>query len=170
MDKICSVVGCNEAVMAREWCSKHYQRWKSHGDPSTMLRRENRTGSINGDGYVVFDLGGRGYVSEHVFLAENAIGKRLPVGAEVHHVDGNPGNNTPSNLVICPDRSYHRLLHRRTEALSACGNADARKCWICKQWAATGIQLYGKKQQAAHRECVNARFRRIHAEKRAQNG
>ena len=170
-EKTCSVAGCDKSVLARGWCSRHYQRWKSHGDPSVMLRKENRAGTINGDGYVVFELGGRGAVSEHVLIAEKAIGRRLPSGAEVHHVDQNKINNAPSNLVICPSRAYHRLLHMRTEALLACGNANARKCWICKQWADAGLQFYGtKRRQPAHRECVNARFRRIYAERRAQNG
>ena len=32
----CSVEGCsNENVLARGWCSKHYQRWKKHGNPVT---------------------------------------------------------------------------------------------------------------------------------------
>jgi hypothetical protein len=67
-------------------------------------------------------------------VAEKALGKPLPDGAEVHHVDGNGRNNDPSNLVICPDKSYHRLLHVRTAAFEACGNANYRKCSFCQQY------------------------------------
>lgn len=30
--KVCSIEGCEKKLLARGWCSKHYQRWKSHGD------------------------------------------------------------------------------------------------------------------------------------------
>jgi len=45
-------------------------------------------------------------------IAEKALGHPLPPKAEIHHVDGDPLNNEPSNLVICEDRAYHLLLHK----------------------------------------------------------
>lgn len=30
---LCSIDGCGGRVLARGWCSKHYQRWSNHGDP-----------------------------------------------------------------------------------------------------------------------------------------
>lgn len=71
---------------------------------------------------------------EHVAIAERAIGRKLPAGVVVHHMDEDPRNNAPSNLVICASQAYHMLLHQRTRALDACGNADWRKCWICQTW------------------------------------
>ena len=70
----------------------------------------------------------------HILMAERVLGRPLPDGAHVHHVNENSMDNTPSNLVICPDAAYHKLLHRRTDALNACGNADWRKCCHCKQY------------------------------------
>lgn len=29
----CSIDGCNNKVVARGWCNKHYLRWANHGDP-----------------------------------------------------------------------------------------------------------------------------------------
>lgn len=35
---MCSVEGCGGIVLARSFCIKHYQRWKRHGDPLTVLQ------------------------------------------------------------------------------------------------------------------------------------
>jgi hypothetical protein len=67
----------------------------------------------------------------HVVIAEKALGRPLPKGLEVHHVDMNKTNNENSNLVICPSRAYHRLLHQRMDALRESGNADFIRCSVC---------------------------------------
>lgn len=59
----------------------------------------------------------KNYVLEHLLVAERALGRLLRGSEEVHHVDRNRANNDPGNLVICPDRAYHMLLHRRERAL-----------------------------------------------------
>jgi hypothetical protein len=67
-------------------------------------------------------------------IVEDAIGISLPPGAVIHHVDEDRSNNRNSNLVVCPDEAYHNLLHMRLEAQKACGNANWKKCYVCKQY------------------------------------
>ena len=67
-------------------------------------------------------------------VAEESLGKSLPVGAVVHHVNGNKVDNRPSNLVICQDTAYHFLLHVRMRALRVCGHANWRKCGYCGEY------------------------------------
>ena len=59
----------------------------------------------------------KGYVREHIFVAEKILGKPLPPKAVVHHINEDKTDNRPENLVICQDRTYHFLLHRRKKAL-----------------------------------------------------
>ena len=83
--------------------------------------------------YITATVDGR-RTYQHVLIAEKALGKRLPVGAIIHHWDEDGRNNTPANLLICPDQEYHKLIHRRMEAYDACGDASAVKCWMCQTW------------------------------------
>lgn len=36
--RLCTIEGCDRALIARGWCSMHYQRWKNHGDPEAPGR------------------------------------------------------------------------------------------------------------------------------------
>lgn len=74
-----------------------------------------------------------GCIWAHVEVAEQALGQLLPAGVEVHHVDGNPRNNAPRNLVICQDRAFHKLLHARARIVRAGGNPNTEKiCATCQ--------------------------------------
>lgn len=90
----------------------------------------------------------------HIQIAERALGKPLPAGAVVHHIDLNPRNNSTNNLVVCPSQKYHFLLHRRQRALNAGYPAHYLRCNACKQYGnPTEMYVYEKKGSAVHVSC-----------------
>lgn len=108
-----------------------------------MSKRAAGTGLVTKNGYILRGIGSSGSykgkkytgirVMEHVLVATEILGRPLKGAEEVHHVNGDKTDNRPENLVICPDRAYHMLLHRRERALEACGNVDWLRCPYCKQ-------------------------------------
>lgn len=169
--KLCSIDGCGRQAKSLGFCIRHYTRLRSHGDPLKLVHRAPHTGCTRKDGYVIFqnDLVNK---LAHVLVAEKAIGKPLPPGAVVHHIDGNPSNNAPNNLVICPDQGYHMLIHRRQTALENSGNANFKKCVYCKQYDDPRNMKTSEKYDylAHHRPCANlaAKQRRINQQQRNQ--
>jgi hypothetical protein len=98
-----------------------------------------------------------GYVLEHIPVAERALGRHLPERHPVHHVNEDPADNQPENLVICEDSAYHALLHQRARALRACGNPAWRICSLCKKYdAPENLYIHPTQNSARHRECYRA--------------
>jgi hypothetical protein len=160
MSATCSIDDCAGKVIARDWCGKHYARWRQHGDPRTVVRfyagsdceapscgkpstqgrycgahraRLTRLGTLDlpdrdryqqPSGYWNVKRPGHplagdlGWVREHRVVLYDAIGsgehachwcsrtvswERIypghPDGLVVDHLDEDPSNNDPSNLV-----------------------------------------------------------------------
>lgn len=124
---ICTHNNCENRIIARGLCHKHYKRLRTHGRPDISLTAE-RGKSISPLGYKIY-----ANKLEHRRVAEMALGKHLPEKAVVHHVDYNKLNNSPNNLVIC-SASYHKIIHQRTDAYNATGDANKIKCTICGEY------------------------------------
>ena len=75
----CSVEGCTKLAMSSrsKYCNMHYQRILRHGDTDSRIPNYGRGFSIHKQGYKRIWLNGR-FIFEHVWLAENALGRPLP--------------------------------------------------------------------------------------------
>lgn len=107
-------LNCGVAYLA-----PHFRKDVSRFCSRPCSSRFNRSGKIIKKGYRKVlkpshhRADGKGYVFEHIVVAEETIGRAILRGEEVHHIDGNRLNNAPSNLEVCPDRKSHMLKHGR---------------------------------------------------------
>lgn len=110
-------------------------------------------------------------VREHVLVATRVLGKPLPPGAEVHHVNADTMDNRNCNLVICQDHSYHMLLEQRAAALAECGHAGWIRCGHCGELDdPANMYLRPNGRSGFHRVC-NQKYQRDRRRKaRAQCG
>lgn len=79
---------------------------------------------VTEDGYIKVQCGNHPwlrknhYMSEHVKVMEEYIGRRIRPNEVVHHKDGNKTNNEILNLVLLTRREHHRLHSRINDALA----------------------------------------------------
>jgi hypothetical protein len=107
--------------------SGHWNKWV-HGHHGRQWKVANPRGRMYPSRMIK-----RRRVLLHVERAEQALGRKLPVGAVVHHADGTRSAQAP--LVICQDQGYHLLLHKRTRAVRAGYDPDVVAwCSKCRQY------------------------------------
>ena len=113
---------CNGAVRGREW-AKHGHKGRAGWSQEAEARFKERMTGLNNpnwnggrtllNGYPAIWWPGhrkansRGYVCEHIVVAEKKLGRPLVEGEVVHHIDGSKTNNDPSNLQIFPSNVQH---------------------------------------------------------------
>lgn len=129
-EKTCVVEGCETDAEKRGYCGKHYRRLQRNGHMGLVRQAPGGLVKMAG-GYLLQTIDGVKKL-HHVRVVEAVLGRTLPRGVEVHHVNEITSDNRHENLVVCQDRQYHMTLHARQRALDACGNANWKKCRHCK--------------------------------------
>lgn len=171
MSRICSIDGCEGVPIARGWCSKHYNRWQSHGDPLATLyiRGDNRArfwakvnkagpipshtqslgpcwewmASRNDDGYGEFRLGGR-VRKAHRTSYEMVYGE-VPDGMDIDHQCRNRACVRPDHLRLATNKQNSE--HRSLDSSNTSGYRGVSFHRASKKWVAyvthEGKRRYG---------------------------
>lgn len=151
--KICIIPDCGKPIKAKNMCNMHWKRDHIHGDPYYVNSYRKPGEGTFRNGYHLKTYNGE-QRSEHVVIVESVLGRKLNGAEEVHHVNRNKADNTKSNLVVCPSRAYHMLIHQRQRAFDASGNASYRKCKFCKTYSdPSAMGIFGT--SGYHYSCFN---------------
>jgi hypothetical protein len=77
-----------------------------------------------------------GYVAEHRMVAYEVLGKKLHTKDEVHHLNGNHGDNRPENLIVVKHGKHQKLhanvlkeLYQLRAEVARLGGARAGDNW-----------------------------------------
>jgi hypothetical protein len=159
--------GCGLSAPISERTHRKYG-WVKGKPKKYILGHNGKSKRINGDG--------KGYrqvylpshpnankihcVYEHLLKAEQALGRKFPTGIVIHHKDGDPSNNEPSNFIVCQNHAYHTLLHVRETAFRECGNVHWRKCYFCHQYDALENLKIHKSRGHYHKICNSEAHRK----------
>lgn len=93
-----------------------------HYSPSTEFKKGDRGhwqgGVSEHNGYIMIfspdhpNKDKNGYYRKHRLIMEKHLGRYLDKQEVVHHIDGDKKNNHLSNLLLLPNESEHKKLHK----------------------------------------------------------
>lgn len=96
----CALDGCESDVYARGWCRLHHMRVLRTGEPGPVRQLKNAAGVGSFDrGYHYVTEGGQRRMSHRVVM-ERALGRELYPFENVHHRNGQRGQNDLANLEL----------------------------------------------------------------------
>ncbi len=106
-------------------CRGKYQR----GTLGTNWRGGKFTDST-GRTWIFQDNAQKRYQYEYRLMVEAMIGRPLASGEVVHHINGNPSDNSPENLLVMSNREHVRL-HAQQRYQAKCDEQGRKICRQC---------------------------------------
>lgn len=134
-ERTCSVDGCENPLVSRGFCRKHYQRWLKYGGPAAKARWEKTPAErfwpkVDADGDCWVWMAGRtadGYgrfradqetrVLAHRWSYEILVGE-IQLGFQLDHLCKNPPCVNPDHLQPVPPRENVRRSSVRSRNVS----------------------------------------------------
>lgn len=176
-NRTCSISGCGRAAETRGWCKRHYQNWRTTGDPvgrwdkplDVRLRMVGWTitpagcwewnGKRNVGNYGAFSAKRLGYVDApaHRVVYEWLV-EPIPEGLLLRHKCDNPPCVNPDHLIPGTDADNTRDSIER-------GRFYAQRMTYCRS-GLHDLTLPGARIARGCRECRRAASRRYEARKR----
>ena len=97
--EICQVPTCQGRSAAHSLCERHYSRLRKLGDPALIDYEFPTKWALNQSGYLVASIKGRS-ISQHRYVMEQHLCRRLGAGETVHHMNGDRVDNRLENLEL----------------------------------------------------------------------
>ena len=112
-----------------EACGSEYKAWRKVQKfcKECFLAMQNKPGTTNK--YVFTNIPGK---TKHRELAQEILGRKLQTNEVVHHLDEDPRNNEPTNLVVLTRTAHNRLhlyLNQQRVILEKSRNENFENCW-----------------------------------------
>lgn len=138
LNRTCCIEGCEQRILARSWCSKHYNRWLRHGNPLTTLVVQHKgnvqerfwakvdktsicwnwTGATTSGGYGNYSIGGNKTAPAHCFAYELTVGP-IPIGLQIDHRCHNTLCVNPAHLRLAtPKQQAENRRGARSDSAS----------------------------------------------------
>ena len=146
--------GSKNRAKTRRFCSKECMYKGMSGKNSPVWKN----GFFRHDGYHIICVNGQ-RVLKHRHVMEQHIDRPLKKTEIVHHVDGNPSNNSIDNLVIISSQAKHNNSHATTYR-----DKKRKQCTVCLKIKPRSDFSINRSNPTKHTDIHDTRCKKCRAE------